>query len=73
MNTAQRRPGRESRRHATWRSCPRRSATLNEGRDVNPGDTSSAGLGTVTSWIGAQRRPGRESRRHPPQGRLFDR
>ena len=39
---AQRRPGRESRRHTTvrasaWRSWP----SLNEGRDVNPGDTST--------------------------------
>ena len=41
--SAQRRPGREPRRHTRWRSAgSRRASTLNEGRGVNPGDTSPA-------------------------------
>ena len=61
---AQRRPGRESRRHSfSTAAADTRPAPLNEGRDVNPGDTwnrSGVCLWTLT----AQRRPGRESRRH---------
>ena len=61
---AQRRPGREPRRHLSA-LFPISSAepTLNEGRGVNPGDTQS-----FSTWgdmvDGAQRRPGREPRRH---------
>ena len=42
---AQRRPGRESRRHSRQSGRPRAGTrSLNEGRDVNPGDTSGQGL-----------------------------
>ena len=61
---AQRRPGREPRRHscsATGR-C-RRTPALNEGRGVNPGDTTHARAPTDAAAT-AQRRPGREPRRH---------
>ena len=47
---AQRRPGRESRRH--FKSTPLiflRFFTLNEGRDVNPGDTRSRRQAPVSS------------------------
>ena len=64
LNVAQRRPGRESRRHTAGRGAWRRpSGTLNEGRDVNPGDTRSGSDRTALPPL-AQRRPGRESRRH---------
>ena len=65
---AQRRPGRESRRHRVFDGPTRArrfARTLNEGRDVNPGDTPDrverAHRRPVST---AQRRPGRESRRH---------
>ena len=40
-----------------------RCSSLNEGRDVNPGDTRT-GIACRSSFRTAQRRPGRESRRH---------
>ena len=63
IKAAQRRPGRESRRHPSGSSAAAPVAALNEGRDVNPGDT----LAEMQGWLvyhTAQRRPGRESRRH---------
>ena len=43
VESAQRRPGPESRRHASSSRLPGLSdSTLNEGRDLNPGDTSTA-------------------------------
>ena len=46
-----------------FRGRHHRDPPLNEGRDVNPGDTTCASAGS-TSTTSAQRRPGRESRRH---------
>ena len=66
---AQRRPGRESRRHrrSGCRRGRRCRGTLNEGRDVNPGDTRACRFGRLPAPSSAQRRrPGRESRRHLP-------
>ena len=61
---AQRRPGREPRRHPDIRRQPARApTTLNEGRGANPGDTS-AFMATIARPGFAQRRPGREPRRH---------
>ena len=61
---AQRRPGREPRRHSGPPSSIQPwGRTLNEGRGANPGDTlRRAGLSGKP--VGAQRRPGREPRRH---------
>ena len=67
---AQRRPGREPRRHASGRRrcrCP--GCTLNEGRGANPGDTRCAWVSRVRPAWCAQRRPGREPRRHADGGR----
>ena len=62
--TAQRRPGREPRRHQVPREgWGRGSAALNEGRGANPGDTRIAGS-CAAGMSHAQRRPGREPRRH---------
>ena len=62
---AQRRPGREPRRHLSVSVKPTSPVwTLNEGRGVNPGDTAS-NKGLTGDVNGAQRRPGREPRRHP--------
>ena len=60
---AQRRPGREPRRHSATASAGDRTATLNEGRGVNPGDTNTS-LESLGETFNAQRRPGREPRRH---------
>ena len=61
---AQRRPGREPRRHRRGHPGPRTpAAPLNEGRGVNPGDTREAGQSALVDQD-AQRRPGREPRRH---------
>ena len=61
---AQRRPGHQPRRHTTarLRECDR-PATLNEGRDISPGDTTPAGSELMFRTI-AQRRPGHQPRRH---------
>ena len=64
MATAQRRPGREPRRHARADAGGSlRAAPLNEGRGANPGDTCRV-TGTAPLLLTAQRRPGREPRRH---------
>ena len=61
---AQRRPGREPRRHARRPTGPTPPArSLNEGRGANPGDTVHAFINSASSGD-AQRRPGREPRRH---------
>ncbi len=60
---AQRRPGHQPRRHSAprrWRHC---RAALNEGRGINPGDTSGVPF-TGSSAPSAQRRPGHQPRRH---------
>ena len=61
---AQRRPGREPRRHSRQPDPPwSPTRPLNEGRGANPGDTHrSRRLAWPSS--SAQRRPGREPRRH---------
>ena len=67
---AQRRPGREPRRHFhPFHSRRRPVPSLNEGRGANPGDTAEA-AGRMVRPRSAQRRPGREPRRHrrPPAG-----
>ena len=63
--SAQRRPGREPRRHAApaRRRTPQPSS-LNEGRGVNPGDTRRVAAAGPACRPCAQRRPGREPRRH---------
>ena len=62
--TAQRRPGREPRRHrAGTRASRSATPALNEGRGANPGDTSGSRRRSTGSST-AQRRPGREPRRH---------
>ena len=61
---AQRRPGREPRRHIAHCPTPGPTArTLNEGRGANPGDTAGLAVFPARS-VTAQRRPGREPRRH---------
>ena len=60
---AQRRPGREPRRHSPGSGGLRRRRPLNEGRGVNPGDTTRF-KSTPAAQATAQRRPGREPRRH---------
>ena len=61
---AQRRPGSRPRRHTVsrWRRSAG-SATLNEGRGRDPGDTAVAGI-RVRPVGSAQRRPGSRPRRH---------
>ena len=64
LRTAQRRPGHQPRRHIqAATTTPRGGAPLNEGRGINPGDTTASvtDVGVVTS---AQRRPGHQPRRH---------
>ena len=66
---AQRRPGREPRRHLATNSRPCSAGalpSLNEGRGVSPGDTRDCGNESINprAISGAQRRPGREPRRH---------
>ena len=94
LEVAQRRPGREPRRHALDAPAPlqvaavrstkagartpatppvrrgwrRPSASLNEGRGANPGDTRVRPA-DISSRRRAQRRPGREPRRHRPAAR----
>ena len=61
---AQRRPGREPRRHQPNARQPRLlDDSLNEGRGASPGDTAADWPGPSSSGH-AQRRPGREPRRH---------
>ena len=62
--SAQRRPGREPRRHGPCGPIrARREGSLNEGRGANPGDTG-ANQDARANRRTAQRRPGREPRRH---------
>ena len=66
--SAQRRPESEPRRHHP--TCSRRSTgwtSLNEGRSLNPGDTSRARALSICC-CDAQRRPESEPRRHLPRG-----
>ena len=62
---AQRRPGRQPRRHRrrARRSIARPQPSLNEGRGVSPGDTGAA-VAPHRPFGPAQRRPGRQPRRH---------
>ena len=61
---AQRRPGREPRRHRAAGAAAGARAPLNEGRGANPGDTPRTGSMHWSYMPVAQRRPGREPRRH---------
>ena len=60
---AQRRPGREPRRHLPTLGPAHPLTALNEGRGANPGDTAGR-KGLSPAGLHAQRRPGREPRRH---------
>ena len=62
---AQRRPGREPRRHVRPALHDPPAIPLNEGRGANPGDTWGPARSTARPRS-AQRRPGREPRRHRP-------
>ena len=69
---AQPRPGREPRRHPPAPGGDnRRAAPLNQGRGVNPGDTTGWSRSRRCSRS-AQPRPGREPRRHEAQVRRPD-
>ena len=69
---AQRRPGREPRRHSGHQKLLRFPAgSLNEGRGVNPGDTPPR-HSTRPAPSTAQRRPGREPRRHDPAAAVYE-
>ena len=65
LETAQRRPESELRRHVHYRmstSCV--CGSLNEGRSLNSGDTFANAAGVVCVSHFAQRRPESELRRH---------
>ena len=64
LQDAQRRPESEPRRHPrTGRGRPPPGSPLNEGRSLNPGDTTEIGA-TMRRMDTAQRRPESEPRRH---------
>ena len=60
---AQRRPGPRPRQHRRSRSRARSQPTLNEGRGLDPGNTSGSGP-TSAPVSSAQRRPGPRPRQH---------
>ena len=66
---AQRRPESELRRHARRSSSGAATASLNEGRSLNSGDTRRI-FRTHLLISGAQRRPESELRRHAPAGTI---